>query len=426
MKKLKYILPIFASVFLFGCSDTPEYPSDKAVEAGTVNGAFVGKTVYSVVDGETVTVEPIDATLSNSFVRGFDASAISDSGMGDYFDVNGNKKDIFLILKQFGINYVRLRVWNNPYSSKNPYDSDKKTTVPGASNKEVVISQVARAKNAGLKVLLDFHYSDYWADPGKQLIPEDWLSVTTSDEMAIKISDYTKEVLNALKTQGTLPDMIQIGNEINSGILVHSAISSDEKTKTLADDSIIGKNGSDNFTKYLKAGIDAAREVSPSSKIMLHLASNGSNLKSYFDKFDSANLNYDIVGLSWYPNEAKHGTIQKLGENIAFIKSTYNKEVIVAETNMNYALSETPTNQTANLKFDDKIYSGILSDSDGNVELSVQNQANIVRAVIETTAKNGGTGVFEWGGEYKGDWKSMFAESGKPLPSLIVFNVEGK
>lgn len=409
---------ILLLIFLSSCNEIPSYPSSEEKEAGSV--------IYSI-DGNEVEINSVNAKLNSMFIRGFDASACNDSGTGAYYNSLGNEEDIFAILADYGINYVRLRIWNNPDSSKFP-------SAPGASNLEVVLNQAKRVKENNMKFLLDFHYSDYWADPAKQLIPEDWLSCTSQSEMCEKISEYTKNVLQALVAENAAPNMIQIGNEISSGMLKHKSLSFDSDgnfvSATNADSSVAGTFASENYFAYLSSGIAAAREVCPDAKIMLHFTDiNRNNPLNYLDKFE--NLDYDIIGLSWYSKENSHGTIANLGNLIKTIKSTYQKEVIVAETNVNHTMSSTASENyldstsVANLlDSNGKIYSGIISDSAG-IPASIQNQANIVRAVIEVCAANGGSGIFEWGGEYKGNWNSMFSGAGKPLSSIGVFNVSG-
>lgn len=419
MKKSLYIsgaLTMALSLAFASCT-IPSYPASD-VEPGRVD---------CTVDGQTVSLEPLETSPSASFMRGFDASACNDGGRGTYADASGNIKDIFEVLPDFGINWVRLRVWNNPSSAKNP-------SVPGASDKATVVDQAVRAKKNGLKLLLDFHYSDYWADPGKQLIPEDWLSCTDSDQLAAKVSEYTEEVLSALVEAGACPNMIQIGNEISSGMLKHSAIDADEKV-TEAASSVSGTFGSANYFKYLVSGISAARSVCPNAKIMLHFTDiNRGNPVTYLANFKTAfataGVDYDVVGLSYYPEWSSHGSLSALGEKIASIKSTYKKEVVVVETSApNTIDSDSSKNFYAdqyvtNLTVDGKIYEGIEQSSDGKVYASVQNQAAIIRAVMDVAVKNGALGVFTWGGEYKGDWKyGLFYGSGKPMPSLAVLKL---
>lgn len=429
MKKINiFMVSAMAMVFLASCSDTPDYPSGNEVSAGQVS---------ATISSTTVTVEAVDATLPSTFIRGFDASGESDANRGSYEDASGNEKDIFAVLPKYGINWVRLRIWNNP-------DSDKNPSVPGASNLTVVLDQAKRAKANGLSVLLDFHYSDYWADPSKQLIPESWLDNTTQAEMTADIASYTKEVLQALADENAAPDMIQIGNEISSGILKHKAIDSDENV-TEANSAVAGTFGSDNYFAYLKAGIDAAREVCPNAKIMLHFTDIKrndvlANLSKYNEQFSS--LDYDVVGLSYYPKWSSHGTIDNLGNVIKTIKSTYGKEVVIAETSVPNKISSTASynyygltyegaadssdSTAANLTVNGSVYSGIVTDSKG-IPVTYQNQANIIRAIVEVAAQNGASGFFTWGGEIKGSWTyGMFDSDGLPLASIVVHNVSGQ
>ena len=193
-------------------------------------------------------------SMKNEFIRGFDASAVNDEWNKDkYFDFDGNNKDVFEILKNSGVNWIRLRIWNEP---ENPNNPEK----PGASNLATLLNQAARAKSLSLKFLLDFHYSDYWADPGKQTIPQSWLGCKTSDEVRDKLYGWTEKVLKALNDANTSPDMIQIGNEINTGIL--TGYYENGKLKPLS--SVIGGSSTrskENYIKYLAAGIKAARKI---------------------------------------------------------------------------------------------------------------------------------------------------------------------
>ncbi len=429
MKRSIFILGAVTMAFAFASCDLPSYPGEKNIKPGEVSVS---------VDGETVTLDPLSVSPSASFMRGFDASACNDSGTGTYSDASGNIKDIFEVLPDFGVNWVRLRVWNNPSSGNIPTDTSGNKTVAGASDLDTVLDQAVRAKKYGLKVLLDFHYSDYWADPAKQVIPSDWLSCTTSDEMAEKVSDWTEEVLTALAEAGAAPNMIQIGNEISSGMLKHKSItidSSNEEKATEADSSIAGTFLSANYFKYLVSGISAARSVCPNAKIMLHFTDiNRGNpltyLASFKTAFETAGVDYDVVGLSYYPEWSSHGSLSALGEKIASLKATYKKEVVVVETSApNTIDSDSSKNFYAdqyvtNLTVDGKIYEGIEQSSDGKVYASVQNQAAIIRAVMDVAVKNGALGVFTWGGEYKGDWKyGLFYGSGKPMPSLAVLKL---
>lgn len=150
---------------------------------------------------------------AKELIRGADVSILADmEKSGASYYENGVKKDALQILKNNGVNYVRLRLWQNPYDEQgNSYGA-------GTNDLKTTIALSRRAKNLGLKVLLDFHYSDFWVDPGKQNVPKAWKEYNF-EQLDTALYDYTKSVLTEMKNNGVYPDMIQIGNELNSGML---------------------------------------------------------------------------------------------------------------------------------------------------------------------------------------------------------------
>lgn len=226
---------------------------------------------------------------------------------GIKFSVDGVQNDAIKILKEHHFNYIRLRIFNNP-------QADSGYSAKGYCGLEQTKKMAKRIKATNMKFLLDFHYSDTWADPGKQFKPEAWKSFSFV-QLTQALHDYTKEVLNQLKAQGTLPDMVQIGNEINHGILW--------------DDGRIAHL--DSLATLLKAGIQAVKEVSPSIKIMLHIACGGQNEESkyFLDNMIIRSVSFDIIGQSYYPQW--HGTLDELKYNLNALSSKYKQDVIVAE-----------------------------------------------------------------------------------------------
>ena len=353
------------------------------------------------------------------FIKGFDASAESDPwNKNKYKNRNGENQEIFEILKDNGVNWIRLRIWNDPKNPNNPEE-------PGASSLETVISQAKRVKNTGLKFLLDFHYSDYWADPGKQAIPREWLECKTSDQVASKLGEWTEKVLTALNQAGCSPDMIQIGNEINTGILTGFYENGKLKklSSTVSGSSTLAK---ENYIKYLERGITAARKSCPQAKIMLHVAEGGGKISWLLDMYAEAKLDYDIIGLSYYPFEKTHGTIESLADNIKAFRKNYKKDVLIAETAHPFFTDKPKSadlvNATKNLTGKNgKIYPGI-DENSGLVLASLRNQEAVIKAVAETAKAGGAIGFFTWGGEYPGSWRyGMFSETGLPLASLKLF-----
>ncbi|MCR5218589.1 glycosyl hydrolase 53 family protein, partial [Treponema sp.] len=192
----------------------------------------------------------------DNFVRGFDLSAVdywendeapSKGYDKNWYDTDGSQKSIYAILKNHGIDTVRIRVWVDPENAPVTDESwpASKEWNTGDCTTERAVRMAKAAKDAGLKVLLDFHYSDYWTDPGKQVIPLSWQNITTKEGLAAKVSEYTTEVLTALKDGNATPDYVQVGNEIDSGILIHTSYNASSGAKP--ESNIAGKMSSANF-----------------------------------------------------------------------------------------------------------------------------------------------------------------------------------
>jgi arabinogalactan endo-1,4-beta-galactosidase len=227
---------------------------------------------------------------------------------GMKFMENGKEKDVMDILAEHGFNYIRLRIFVNPENEKG-YSPGK-----GFCGLEYTKQMALRAKKSGMKLLLNFHYSDYWADPQQQNKPEAWKDLNF-EALKDSLKAYTKRVLLALKDQGTLPEMVQIGNEINHGMLW--------------PDGHIGNL--DNLAELLKAGVEGVKEVDTSIVIMMHLALGGQNREAVFwlNNIIARGVNFDIIGLSYYPRW--HGTLEDLKFNTNDLIKRYNKDINVAE-----------------------------------------------------------------------------------------------
>lgn len=237
-----------------------------------------------------------------------------------FTDSTGKPVDVFAELKRHGFNYIRLRVFDHPETAKG-YAPGK-----GFCDLEHTKAMALRIKAAGMKFLLDIHYSDYWADPQQQNKPAAWadLDFTTLKD---SVYTYTKGVVQALKDQGTAPDMVQVGNEINHGIL-------------WPDGTV---NNLDSLAQLLYAGIQGVKAVNPQTPIMLHLALGGQNAEArwFLDNMQARKVPYDVIGLSYYPTW--HGTIADLAANMKDLSQRYHKYVAVAE----YAQKIAEVNQTA-------------------------------------------------------------------------------
>ncbi len=227
---------------------------------------------------------------------------------GMKFSDNGIEKDAIQILKDHGFNYVRLRIFNDP--ARDSGYSPKKGFCDLANTKKMA----KRVKDAGMKLLLDFHYSDYWADPGKQYKPAAWKNLSF-EELKKAVYDYTKEVMQQLKDQGTTPDMVQVGNEINHGIIWPEG----------------NVSNFDGLAQLINAGTAAVKAVDPSVTMMLHVALGGQNDESVFfiDNMIARGVYFDVIGESYYPKW--HGTLDDLRDNLTDLVRRYNKDVIVVE-----------------------------------------------------------------------------------------------
>jgi arabinogalactan endo-1,4-beta-galactosidase len=251
-----------------------------------------------------------------AFILGADVSWVpEDEASGVVYLDRGERKDIFEILKQYGFNYIRLRVFVDPRNgySRNGSFCDLAHTQAMAK----------RVQQAGMGFLLDIHYSDTWADPEHQDKPVAWRSMSV-DELEKAVAGHTREVLAALKAQGTMPQMVQIGNEITHGMLwpegrVWSQIPSgnkdtDARTAQLGP----GIGNYDNLARFLKAGIAAAKEVDPSVKIVLHnhLGRNTPRMVEWMDELLKRDVKFDVIGMSAYA-QGKEGDWENTFKELA-------------------------------------------------------------------------------------------------------------
>ncbi|MBQ2310434.1 MAG: glycosyl hydrolase 53 family protein [Erysipelotrichales bacterium] len=254
-----------------------------------------------------------------TFLKGMDISDLAEIEKhgGVYFD-RGIKKDAVKIFAEHGINLARIRIWNDPYDEKgNPYGG-------GTSDVKTFLSLAKRAKECGMGILADFHYSDFWADPGKQTMPKAWRSFPY-EELKKALYEFTKETLEHCVKEKVIPEYVAVGNEVTNGLCWPIG-------KVPAFDRIAG---------LISAGIRAVRETVPSAKVMIHL-DNGGNKKLYEnwfrEYFENGGEDFDAIGLSYYP--LWHGSPEDLEENLCFLSGTYGKELIIAETSYPFTLAD--------------------------------------------------------------------------------------
>lgn len=365
---------------------------------------------------------------AKELIRGADISILADmekSGAGYY--ENGVKKDALQILKNNGVNYVRLRLWQDPYDDQgNSYGA-------GTNDLNTTIALAKRAKNLGLKVLLDFHYSDFWVDPGKQNLPKAWENYSF-EQLDAALYGYTKSVLTEMKNNGVYPDMVQIGNELNSGMLWPYGKSWGE-----------GGGEFDRLATFLKSGIRGVKETQPvDTPIMLHLADGGDTdvFTWWFDEVTKRGVDYDLIGLSYYPYW--HGSMNALQTTMNTISARYDKEVNVVETAYGHTTANADSMPNA-FGPEQEIAGGYAATPAGQREY-----LNDLVTRIQTVPNEKGNGFFYWeplwyngnvswataaGMNYLGvqsqtgnEWdnQAMFDFNGQALPSLKAFQEAGR
>ena len=311
-----------------------------------------------------------------TFSKGADVSWLRQMEATGYkfYDIDGTQKDCLQLLKDRGMNTIRLRVFVNPSNDK---------TNGHCSPAETVLIAV-RAKQLGMRIMIDFHYSDTWADPGHQSKPAAWAN-HTFPQLLNDVYNHTFDVLNALKTAGITPEWVQIGNEIPGGMLWPEGSTSNWNQ----------------LAPLLNKGYDATKAIDPSIKVVVHIDQGNNNARSrfFYDNAQTNNVKYDVIGLSYYPywlNSDYKVTIGALQNNLNDMASRYGKEVMVVEVGGDFTL--------------------------------VQNTYDMLAAVI-TAVKNvpngKGIGVNYWEPEGEKSWSgyqlNAWQSNGKPSVALDAF-----
>src|SRR5579875_1842670 len=309
---------------------------------------------------------------NTSFAKGADISWVTEmeSNGIKFYNKSGVAEDCFQLMKDIGMNAIRLRVWVNPTN--------------GWCNTIDVVNKAVRAKNAGLDVLIDFHYSDTWADPSHQTKPAAWASENIS-QLQTSVHDHTVNVLNALKASGVTPKWVQVGNETNDGMLWEDGRASTSMS---------------NFASLINAGYNAVKSVDTSIKVIVHISNGYDNnlFRWMFDGLKSNNANWDIIGMSLYPTASNWQTLNsQCLSNMNDMVSRYNKDVMIVEVGMSW------TDSTACNSF--------LTD---------------IIAKKKSVTNGRGLGVFYWEPESYNNWQGYtlgaFDNSGKPTVALDAFN----
>lgn len=363
--------------------------------------------------------------VKNGFIKGADISTLKemeDAGY-KYYGFDGKEGDALTLLKEQGFNYVRLRLWNDPYDANgNAYGG-------GTNDLATDLALAKRAKALGMGFLLDFHYSDFWTDPGKQIKPKAWANLSF-EELKKAVYQYTYDTIIAFKDAGVMPDMVQIGNEITSGML-------------WPDGKSWGEGGGefDRLSELLKAGIAGLKAAAGDTDVtvMLHLdkGTKQEQYKWWFDEITARDVPFDVIGMSMYT--WWDGSIADLSKNIKFVGDTYKKDVYVVEAAYAYGLD--------NPDGIDNTFTEKEAEISG-YPATVEGQAQYLKDLMEAISENeNGLGLFYWepawkaapsitwstkaGMEYTNDhWKegnsrenqALFDDQGKILESVKVFN----
>ncbi|MDD5186338.1 MAG: arabinogalactan endo-1,4-beta-galactosidase [Paludibacter sp.] len=319
-----------------------------------------------------------DTADTIAFSKGADISWLPQMEATGYkfYNNQGVEEDCIKILKALGMNTIRLRTFVNP--------SDDKAS--GHCSKDETVAMAVRARNSGMRVMIDFHYSDSWADPGKQRKPKAWEGLNFTD-LKQALYDYTFDVMTALKNAGITPEWVQVGNEIPGGM-------------------VYPEGSTDNWpqlVQLINEGYKAIKTVSPDSKVILHIdqGNNNARFRWWFDNAKANGAKYDVIGLSYYPywldgHPDYTLSIDDLGNNLKDMASRYGKEVMVVEV--------------------------------GGEDTKVQNTFDMLKAVIQKVKEvpNGkGLGVLYWEPEGARSWShyglSAWGDDGKPTKALEAF-----
>jgi arabinogalactan endo-1,4-beta-galactosidase len=315
---------------------------------------------------------PNPPVINTDFVKGADISWLTEMEASGkkFYNIAGAEKECMQLLKDLGMNAIRLRVWVNPAN--------------GWNNTADVVAKALRAKALGMKIMIDFHYSDTWADPGQQTKPAAWVG---QDFTTLKqsVASHTTSVLNTLKTNGITPAWVQVGNETNDGMLWPDG-------KASANMS--------NFAQLVIAGYNAVKAVDPLIKVIVHLSNGYDNnlFRWIFDGLKNNGAQWDIIGMSLYPSASDWSMLNnQCLANMNDMVSRYNKDVMVVEAGMSWDQATACRSFLADL---------------------------IVK--VNSVAGGRGLGVLYWEPQAYNNWQGYslgaFDNSGKPTVALNAFN----
>ncbi len=321
---------------------------------------------------------------SEAFAKGADVSWVTEMEAKNvkFYDASGRETECMALMQSLGVNSIRLRVWVNPSN--------------GWCNKHDVVAKAWRAHNLGMRLMIDFHYSDTWADPSAQYKPAAWEGMDL-DELKAAIADHTEDVLNALKERGIEPEWVQVGNEVRPGMLWDTDAAVSGATWDVTCDGVTYPANQENFAAFVTTGYDAVKAVFPDAKVVVHL-DGGDNNDSYQwifgDILNKYGAKYDVIGMSLYPDTSWNSSVSACVANMKDMVSRYGKDVMICEVGMD----QEPASVAKECM----------------TELLTQAKA-IDRCL----------GVFYWEPECYNSWngynKGAFSDDGKPTEAMDAF-----
>ncbi len=308
------------------------------------------------------------ARTAFGFVKGADVSWLTqmEASGRKFYNSSGTQQDLFQILKGYSINAIRLRVWVNPSG--------------GWCNQQDVINKAIRAKNAGMQILIDFHYSDSWADPGKQYKPAAWNGHTIS-QLYTDVWQHTTNVMVALKNAGVTPTWVQVGNETNNGMLWEEGRASTHMNQ---------------FAGLITSGYNGVKQNFPNALVVVHISNGYDNslFRWMFDGLKANGAKYDVIGMSLYPSTSNWSSLNsQCLNNMKDMQARYGKKVMICEIGMDWTAASTCK--------------------------------SFIQDIVAKTNSIGGLGVFYWEPESYNGWQGYtlgaFDNSGKPTVALQGF-----
>ena len=417
-KMIKEAAVVLLLILLAGCGSTESVPTtaenventDTADNSNTdqteTGDAVVSSDEDAAVSEEETWRSPIE-DLPEDFIFGMDASSVlaeENSGV-KYYDFDGNEQDVFKIFADSGINYIRLRVWNDPYDENgNGYGG-------GNNDLPTAIELGKRATENGMKVMIDFHYSDFWADPKRQHVPKAWDGMSL-EEKSKALYDFTKDSLNQLLEAGVDVGMVQIGNEINYGMS--------------------GEHQFEKVVELLKSGSQAARDVSDDFgkdiQVVVHYTriQDKADVLTLVERLIKNELDFDMIGMSYYP--FWDGGFDNMSRVLELINEKYGKKAFIAETSYCYTTEDGDGSGNS--------ISG--KDLVKGYPASVEGQATMLRDICKNVNEVGGLGIFYWEGawipvgpanadnspiweQYGSGWASSFASDYDPEDAGLYY-----